>query len=73
MLIFDMLKKVNIDGEVEKLKNPNKITKKLQKLVVSRKTSIVVSKQDAYRQYSRPTRRTTSMSDYISSSSLEDT
>ena len=68
MSIFDMTKKVNIIGEVEKLKNPNNITKKLQKLVASRKTSIVVSKQDAYRQYSRPLKKSTSMSDYISSS-----
>ena len=59
-------------GEVEKLKDPNKITKKLQKLVESRKTSIVVSKQDAYRQYSRPTRKSTSMSDYVYSS-VDDT
>lgn len=50
------------------MKDPNKITKKLQKLVENRKTSIVVSKQDAYRQYSRPVRKSTSMSDYISSS-----
>jgi len=50
------------------LKNSNKITKKLQKLVETRKTSIVVLKQDAYRQYSRPSRKSTSISDYISSS-----
>lgn len=67
-----MTKKVNIKGEVEKLKDPNKITKKLQKLVESRKTSIVVSKQDAYRQYQRPSRKSTSMSDY-SYGSLDDT
>lgn len=72
MLIFDMINKDNINGEVEKLKDPNKITKKLQKLVESRKTSIVVSKQDAYKQYSRPTRKSTSMSDYIYGS-LDDT
>ncbi|KYK34657.1 MAG: hypothetical protein AYK22_05050 [Thermoplasmatales archaeon SG8-52-3] len=72
MSIFDMINKVNINGEVEKLKDPNKITKKLQKLVESRKTSIVVSKQDAYKQYSRPTRKSTSMSDYIYSS-IDDT
>jgi hypothetical protein len=53
------------------LKDPNKITKKLQKLVESRKRSIVVSKQDAYRQYQRPSRKSTSMSDY-SYGSLDD-
>ena len=54
------------------MKDPNKITKKLQKLVESRKTSIVVLKQDAYRQYSRPAKKSTSMSDYTYSS-LDDT
>jgi len=54
------------------LKNSNKITKKLQKMVQNRKTSIVISKQDAYRQYSRPLKKSTSISDYICSS-LEDT
>ena len=67
-----MINEDNIVGEVEKLKDPNKITKKLQKLVESRKTSIVVSKQDAYKQYSRPTRKSTSMSDYVYSS-VDDT
>ena len=54
------------------MKDPNKITKKLQKLVESRKTTIVVSKQDAYKQYQRPARKSTSMSDYAYSS-LDDT
>jgi len=59
-------------GEVEKLKDPNKITKKLQKLVENRKTNIVVLKQDAYKQYSRPSRKSTSISDYVYSS-MDDT
>jgi len=54
------------------LKDPNKITKKLQKLVESRKTSIVVLKQDAYKQYARTSRKSTSISDY-SYNSLDDT
>jgi len=54
------------------LKDPNKITKKLQKLVENRKTNIVVLKQDAYKQYSRPSRKSTSISDYVYSS-MDDT
>lgn len=41
-------------------------------MVKDRKTTVVVLKQDAYRQYSRPSRRSTSISDY-SYGSMEDT
>ena len=42
----------------------NKITKKLQKLVENRKTSIVVSEQKDYKQYSKSNKRGASFDDY---------
>ena len=46
------------------LKKMNKITKKLQKLVENRKTSVVVSEQKDFKRYSKTNRRTTSFNDY---------
>ena len=42
----------------------NDITKKLQKMVSSRKDSVVISEQKKYNQYSRKNRNSTSFSDY---------
>jgi hypothetical protein len=42
----------------------NKITKKLQKLVETRKTSVVVSEQKDFKQYSKGNKRSTSLNDY---------
>lgn len=42
----------------------NKYTKKLKKIVENRKTSIVVSEQKDFKQYSKTNRRTTSFNDY---------
>lgn len=52
----------------------NDITKKLQKLVENRKTSKVISKQSAYKPYSRTSRNSSSSvggSDYYSGSGEE--
>ena len=43
-------------------------TKKLNKLVKQRKTSVVVTEQGSIRQYSKSSRRSTSSSDYYSGS-----
>jgi hypothetical protein len=42
----------------------NNITKKLQKIVENRKTSVVVSEQKDFKQYTKSNRRTTSFNDY---------
>lgn len=42
----------------------NDITKKLQKMISSRKDFIVVSEQKKYNQYSKKNRNGTSFSDY---------
>ncbi len=42
----------------------NKITKKLQKLVENRKTSVIVSEQKDFKQYAKSNRRSTSFDDY---------
>jgi hypothetical protein len=51
--------------EVEKMNN---ITKKLQKLVHTRKTSVVVFEQKKYNQYSKRGRSSTGFDEYYSSS-----
>ena len=40
------------------------MTKKLQKIVENRKTSVVVSEQKDFKQYRKNNRRTTSFNDY---------
>ena len=40
------------------------ITKKLQKIVENRKTSVVVSEQKDFKQYTKANRRSTSFNDY---------
>jgi len=42
----------------------NNITKKLQKIVENRKTSVVVSEQKDFKQYNKSNRRSTSFNDY---------
>jgi hypothetical protein len=43
-----------------RLREMNDITKKLQKLVENRKTSKIISKQSAYKPYSRTSKNSTS-------------
>jgi hypothetical protein len=42
----------------------NNITRKLQKMVQSRKVGVVVSEQKKYNQYGKPRKNNSSLSDY---------